>query len=195
MKGLAPLLRLSANAPDLDEGTYHDWFAVLEDENVTAEELGQAAFDIAKKENFFPSPAQVIEAIGARRRANFIERQQRETADRIRERQESFRALDELPAPEHPGSGDFAPMEGLEVPPPRDPRPARDITFGPVRLLDGRLDPRWPEIKGREPAWRRKARYDSNLCSYEAANAPTAADAKRLADPVQTHITGVKRLL
>ena len=49
------------------------------------------------------------------------------------------------------------------------------MVFGPVLTPDGSPDPQWPEIEGRDPAWRRKALVDHGLATYRQAQSITCA--------------------
>lgn len=167
-----------ANKPDLAEGDYAIWCDDLTYEGVTRDELLRALGDIRRRQEFYPQVATVIERVKAHRLADGARRRAEETQERIRERRESFEAL---PPPETYDRDEVAPLDGLEVPPAREPRRGADVVFGPVRLPDGRLDPRWPEEKHRaHPAWLRKHMYDHGVIPYDAATAATLARAKQI---------------
>lgn len=166
-----------ANAPEMAEGDYAIWCDDLTYAGVSRQELLRALGDIRRSQELYPQVATVIERVRANRLADGARKRAEETQDRIRERHESFRSL---PPPE-PAEGETAPLEGLEVPPPREPRRASEVVFGPVRLPDGRLDPRWPEERDRaHPAWLRKHMYDHGVIPYDAATAATLARAKQI---------------
>lgn len=171
-------LQVMPNGSTLDEHAYRVWHTLLASESVTATELHRALFDVMKRQKFFPAPADVLEAVKAHRQADYLARQAEEREERTRTYREAIPAPVESAAP----AGEVASLEGLPVPPPREPLPAQVMQdrgmFGPVRLPDGRLDPRWPEIKGREAAWRRKMQFDHGLISYRSATAPNVRDAR-----------------
>lgn len=174
-QALGPLFALKF-APEFDRDVTAGWLVALTRANVEPEELPDAVADLLQRAKEFPAPADLLERVHARRRAAFLAEQASETLERLRERREPFQ---ELPA----GAADeVAPLEGLEVPPPREPLRAETMQrrgmFGAVRLPDGRLDPRWPEVKGREPAWRRKMLYDHRIVTYRSATAANVRDAR-----------------
>jgi hypothetical protein len=176
-QALGPLFALRF-APDFDRDVTTGWLVALTRANVEPEELPDAVADLLQRAKEFPAPADLLERVHARRQAAFLAQQASETLERLRERREPFQ---ELPAAA-PAEDAVAPLEGLEVPPPREPLRAETMQrrglFGPVRLPDGRLDPRWPEVKGREPAWRRKMLYDHGIVTYRSATAPNVRDAR-----------------
>ena len=186
-------LELLANAPDLDDALIAFLGALLSSERVTRAELMAAIVDITKRQDFWPGPKAILDSVQRARQASFLAGQAEEREARARTYRET------LPSPldPEPAAGEVAELDGLPVPPPREPLPAQEMQrrglFGPVRLSDGRLDPRWPEHKGREAAWRRKMRYDHGLCSYAEANAPTAAAARALRGSRRE--AGVRRLV
>lgn len=184
-------LQTMPNAPDFDPGDYEAWAVALADENVIEAELHRALLAVLKTERYFPTVAVILEAVMKQRVADAETRRQQETRDRIRERRESFESL---PPPETVDGEEFAPMDGLPVPPAREPLSPGEMQrrnmFGPVRLPDGRLDPRWPEVEGREEAWKRKMRFDHGLFheddkrAYELATSPRVKD-RPIADSVR----------
>ena len=159
-------LAVLPNAPELDEHGFAIWFELMDSEGVTLEEFQRALGETLKRERFYPAPAVVLERVSVLRVEAYREREARERVEAQREREALVAAI----APPEM-TGELAPLEGLPVPPPREPRAGKNTPTGAVRLPDGRLDPRWPEIPGREAAWRRKKRYDHSLCSYRQATA------------------------
>ncbi len=172
---------LLANAPKLDGELYGFLLAVLVEEGVTQDELRAAIVEVVKSSEFWPGPAKLLALVQRHREASYAARQEHAATNATLERQEYMKRL--AASYEEQPEVEFAPMDGLPVPPPREPLPAdvmqRRNLFGPVLLPDGRRDPRWPEVKGREPAWRRKMAYDHGLYSYRVATAPTTNDAMR----------------
>lgn len=170
-------LEVLPNAPELDRAEYVTWHTLLADEGVSAPELRRAVVDVLKREKFFPPPSTVLERVTANRLSDGARRRDEEARAALRAPGPAIEAA----APAEPAAGEWAPLEGLEVPPPRNPPPKGKYPhFGRVRLPDGRLDPRWPEIPGRDPAWRRRLLYDHGIVSYEAATASTIDRARKL---------------
>ena len=67
-------------------------------------------------------------------------------------------------------------------------------TAGPVLLPDGSPDPEWPELEGREPAWRRRGLYEMGIWSLAQAQAPTTRQAKMASGVPQAHGRGPRKM-
>ena len=188
---LRPLLGLP-NAPTPDRVLFATWHEVFQAEGVPAELARDAILEVLRTAEFFPSPAVVLRAA----------RKLREEAYRARERAELNRRIHEAaqrrtlaPGPaekRRPLPPGYPPRDG----PPRDPKNARwTPKASPVLGADGQPDPFWPELPDREPAWRRKMRYDHGIDSWEQASALTVEAARAARKPSESRVHGVRSLI
>lgn len=139
---------LLPGAPQLTEQLARTLLALFETERITCEELAQAVVDTLRLKEFWPAPAFLIERVQRNREEAFLARRERERRAKL----EASRR------PEVAGSA--------------------HTHIGPVTLPDGSPDPDWPEIEGREPAWRRKLLCDLGVWSRATATARTTSAAR-----------------
>lgn len=175
MRIIAPLLTLPG-APEA-AAAVAALVPVLRKRNVSARELEQAVMRAMEREEFYPPPAKVLSHCMG------VQLDLRKEADRRRQ-QQSFEAAAQrraLPAAEDDSTDAIPEGYPWRAGPEIDPRPIADSSRrqSPVLDADGNPDPYWPELPGREPAWRRKLLYDAGLWTWERASALTAADARK----------------
>jgi len=175
LPGLLRPLAMLPNGPEMDRTFYLTWYELLKSDRVSVEEAARAIVGVLRTERFWPAPALVLDMVKRQRLEVAKAAAQAETDARLREGQTRRLAPGRpVPEPKYAVPEGYPPSRG----PARAPRPAGSMPTGRIVRADGSPDPYWPEIKGRGPAWKRKALYDHGLWSWAKASAITEKAAR-----------------